>query len=198
MDIPDAGPSRILTPSPEMPPPSHTALLLPLANQTRRMSMMVPREVPPSPDRQSAHYPGFDVFRDTHVELPSSLSSLPLAGKQLEEDDCKENIPPRKIAKKISSLPTEDMIESGFSSTCFGPRNQSDSDAYDGLPTPKGHSLGRKKASHHVQNSSPSKPSHLTAGRFPPSAKKSIAEARRLLEREVDEPECILSDEEDL
>jgi len=59
---------------------------------------MIPREVPPSPDRQSLHYPGFDVHRDTHIALPCTRSKArakeEAARVQEGGDATKENVRP--------------------------------------------------------------------------------------------------------
>ena len=60
---------------------------------------MVPREMPPRPDRRSVHYPGFDVHQDTHVALPCTRSraraKAEAARLQAQEgDSVKENARP--------------------------------------------------------------------------------------------------------
>ena len=66
---------------------------------------MVPREMPPVPDRYSVHYPGFDVFQDTHVLLPGAFRVLnaerpPVKDQERERDAEKENLPPRRRVRK--------------------------------------------------------------------------------------------------
>ncbi|KAI0251345.1 hypothetical protein BJV78DRAFT_1212654 [Lactifluus subvellereus] len=59
---------------------------------------MIPREMPPSPDRQSLHYPGFDVHPDTHIALPCTRSKArakeEAARVQEGGDAAKENVRP--------------------------------------------------------------------------------------------------------
>jgi hypothetical protein len=73
---------------------------------------MIPREMPPPPDRRSAHYPGFDVHPDTHVALPCTRSKAhakaEAARLQAQEgDSAKENVRPTvamlKAKKMVSS-----------------------------------------------------------------------------------------------
>lgn len=59
---------------------------------------MVPREMPPPPDRRSVHYPGFDVRQDTHIILPCTRSMTrareEAAARVQEGDAAKENVRP--------------------------------------------------------------------------------------------------------
>ncbi len=59
---------------------------------------VVPREMPPPPDRRSLHYPGFDVHQDTHIALPSTQSmtrrALEEAARAQEGEAAKENVRP--------------------------------------------------------------------------------------------------------
>ncbi|KAF8262338.1 hypothetical protein EI94DRAFT_1704845 [Lactarius quietus] len=58
---------------------------------------MVPREMPPLPDRRSVHYPGFDVHRDTHIALPCTRSMTRAreeAARVQEGEVAKENVRP--------------------------------------------------------------------------------------------------------
>ncbi|KAF8484823.1 hypothetical protein DFH94DRAFT_689203 [Russula ochroleuca] len=67
---------------------------------------MIPREMPPPPDRRSAHYPGFDVHQDTHVALPCTRSKAHAKAEaarlqqQVQEGDsaAKENVRPKVVA----------------------------------------------------------------------------------------------------
>lgn len=70
---------------------------------------LVPRGPPPVPDRQSLHYPGFDVHYDTHVSLPSGSSSLEDVTSNLNTDKegMKENILIQKKSRKLSTLSTD-------------------------------------------------------------------------------------------
>ncbi|KAI0750959.1 hypothetical protein C8Q80DRAFT_1098823, partial [Daedaleopsis nitida] len=69
--------------------------------------MIIPREVTP-PDRQSIHYPGFDVYQDPHIILPVTRSTSEsvaddLSGSDKEQD--KENVAPRRKSSKKPASP---------------------------------------------------------------------------------------------
>jgi hypothetical protein len=58
---------------------------------------MVPREMPLPPNRQSVHYPGFDVHQDTHIALPCTRSMTRAreeAARVQEGEAAKENVRP--------------------------------------------------------------------------------------------------------
>ncbi|OAX43993.1 hypothetical protein K503DRAFT_861748 [Rhizopogon vinicolor AM-OR11-026] len=96
------------------------------SSQTRAAPMSIVREMPSSHDRQSVHYPGFDTYQDTHVFLvpprqtsPSSDNEDSWSGSEgilSEREISKENIRPRKKAKKSSltrcSLPVDKSFRS--------------------------------------------------------------------------------------
>ncbi|THH12209.1 hypothetical protein EW145_g131 [Phellinidium pouzarii] len=64
--------------------------------------IMIPRELPPSPNRQCFHYPGFDIHRDTHIELLSACSRASVdPSLDSDKEGFKENLPPRKKGEKI-------------------------------------------------------------------------------------------------
>jgi len=72
---------------------------------------MVPREMPPRPDRRSVHYPGFDVHQDTHVVLPCTRSraraKAEAARLQTQEgDSVKENVRPAQVAMAMAKSTT--------------------------------------------------------------------------------------------
>ncbi|KAI0304165.1 hypothetical protein BC826DRAFT_1101047 [Russula brevipes] len=73
------------TPSSSSPPPLPTPT-------------MIPREIPPLPDRRSVHYPGFDVHQDTHVAVPCTRSKArakaEMARIQEGGEAAKENVRP--------------------------------------------------------------------------------------------------------
>ena len=81
------------------PPARHASTPSPPALPT---TMMVPREMPPPPDRRSVHYPGFDVHLDTHIALPCTRSkarakaeaAAAAARVQEEGEAAKENVRP--------------------------------------------------------------------------------------------------------
>ena len=62
--------------------------------------------MPAFADRQSIHWPGFDVYHDTHISIPTSDSIMhalePLDTSDM--DDAKENLRPRKRAGKRVAL----------------------------------------------------------------------------------------------
>ena len=114
----------MLNDTPEMddyfsPRPCHPATRL---SSTPTMSR---RELPPPPDRQSVHYPGFDVLLDTHIASlcarSSSLDSADSVGADLkqEKEGCKENLPPKRKAKKVTTAPTSsESFRAGPPSPC--------------------------------------------------------------------------------
>ncbi|KAI0832582.1 hypothetical protein BC628DRAFT_1407026 [Trametes gibbosa] len=62
-----------------------------------------------SPDIQSIHYPGFDIYQDPHITLPSSSTPQSTsADEAFAVNDCeKENFQPRrKSSKKVANLTT--------------------------------------------------------------------------------------------
>jgi len=72
---------------------------------------MVPREMPPRPDRRSVHYPGFDVHQDTHVALPCTRSraraKAEAARLQTQEgSSAKENARPVSMAMAMAKSTT--------------------------------------------------------------------------------------------
>lgn len=76
---------------------------------------MVPREMPPRPDRRSVHYPGFDVHQDTHVALPCTRSRARAKAEaarlhQIQEDgSVKENVRPVPVAMAMAKSATLTM-----------------------------------------------------------------------------------------
>ena len=68
---------------------------------------MVPREMPPRPDRRSLHYPGFDVHQDTHVALPCTRSRARAKAEAArllaqEGESTKENVRPVLVAMAMA------------------------------------------------------------------------------------------------
>ncbi|KZT29286.1 hypothetical protein NEOLEDRAFT_1127967 [Neolentinus lepideus HHB14362 ss-1] len=79
--------------------------ILDFSSSVRRPSpMLAPRELPPSPDRTSEHYPGFDIFRDPYIYVPHVSDRAP--SPPPDEDDGKENKPPVEM---IIPLPQSKM-----------------------------------------------------------------------------------------
>ncbi|KAM5535534.1 hypothetical protein V8D89_010871 [Ganoderma adspersum] len=65
--------------------------------------LIIPRVLTP-PDRQSIHYPGFDVYQDPHIVIPVAFSpSADLSPADKEHD--KENVAPRRKSSKKTSAP---------------------------------------------------------------------------------------------
>lgn len=90
-------------------------------------SMAILREMPLPHDRQSVHYPGFDTYQDTHISLTPSRRTSPSSDNEdswpssseevlLEREITKENIPPRKKAKKASLIRSSLLIDKSFRS----------------------------------------------------------------------------------
>ena len=81
---------------------------------TDAVPTMIPRELPALPDRQSLHYPGFDVLPDTHIPLLRARTASPGStdsGVEMKRDKegSKENLPPRRKTKKAVTTP--DSVE---------------------------------------------------------------------------------------
>ncbi|KAL0949315.1 hypothetical protein HGRIS_009391 [Hohenbuehelia grisea] len=114
-----------LAPSPELTPKSRSNSLPPSDSDVSEMDinasdlpphspprifripLMVPREMPPPPDPQSVHYPGFDVYVDTHLSLPHARDAPREAdsARQPDAEWYKENMPPRRKVKKLATAP---------------------------------------------------------------------------------------------
>lgn len=99
-------------------------------------SMAILREMPPPHDRQSVHYPGFDTYQDTHIFLAPSRRSSPSSDNEdswpssseevlSEREITKENIPPRKKAKKASLTRSPHLIDKSFRSDRSTTRGES-------------------------------------------------------------------------
>ncbi|RPD67007.1 hypothetical protein L226DRAFT_565768 [Lentinus tigrinus ALCF2SS1-7] len=77
----------------------------------RASPMRIPREVSP-PDRQSIHYPGFDVYQDRYIVIPVARKPDPAEHKEhasltFDKEQDKENrAPRRKSSKKIADPAT--------------------------------------------------------------------------------------------
>lgn len=120
------------------------------------ITMAILREMPLPHDRQSVHYPGFDTYQDTHISLtpsrhtsPSSDNedSWPSSSEEIlsEREITKENIPPRKKAKKASLIRSSLLIDKSFRSDRSTTRGESrqlsvitaSSCSTDGVITPR-------------------------------------------------------------
>ena len=92
------------SPQSQSPPAPATPTRASPRRRTRSQTTptMIPREIPPSPDRQSLHYPGFDVHLDTHIALPCTRSRArakeEAARVQEGGDAAKENARPAVVS----------------------------------------------------------------------------------------------------
>ena len=59
--------------------------------------------MPTFSDRQSVHWPGFDVYPDTHIAIPTSQTTDPTLDNH-DEDDKKENVRPHRRGVKRLTL----------------------------------------------------------------------------------------------
>ncbi|KAG1815608.1 uncharacterized protein BJ212DRAFT_1357480 [Suillus subaureus] len=119
-------------------------------------SMAILREMPSPHDRQSVHYPGFDTYQDSHIFLTPSRRTSPSSDNEeswpssseevlSERKITKENIPPRKKAKKTSLTRSPLLIDKSFRSDRSTTRGESRqlsgitaSNRYtDGVTTPR-------------------------------------------------------------
>jgi hypothetical protein len=72
--------------------------------------------MPPPPDPQSVHYPGFRVLCDTHILLTpvdDGLEMLSLTDN--DKDGQKENLAPRRKPRKVATAPNTDLKSQLFS-----------------------------------------------------------------------------------
>ena len=75
--------------------------------------VMVPRAMPPPPDRRSVHYPGFDVHQDTHLALACTRSMTRAreeTARVQEGDAAKENVRPVASAAPCKSGKTKGNV----------------------------------------------------------------------------------------
>ena len=69
--------------------------------------IVIPRELPPPPDPQSIHYPGFVVFQDTHITIyPADFNPERVSDAETHTDLFKENLPPRRKTLPKATLET--------------------------------------------------------------------------------------------
>ncbi|KAF8631546.1 hypothetical protein AX15_002302 [Amanita polypyramis BW_CC] len=76
------------------------------STRNSRSPVPVPRELPPSPDPQSIHYPGFEVYRDPYIVIFPPISA---PQPEVLKDEVKENLPCRRKIRKTTS--TSDKAE---------------------------------------------------------------------------------------
>ncbi|KAK0206745.1 hypothetical protein DFS33DRAFT_615980 [Desarmillaria ectypa] len=85
-------------PNTETPHPTPSSIV------ARSTSSLPPRDPATPPTDHSIHYPGFDVYPDTDIEmLPSVILPIP-PPPDPSKDSHKENLPPRRKAKKASAV----------------------------------------------------------------------------------------------
>ena len=78
------------------------------SNQLVAVPIVIPREVPPPPDPQSIHYPGFVVFQDTHITIyPADFNPKRVPDAEAHTDLFKENLPPRRKTLSKATLETQ-------------------------------------------------------------------------------------------
>ncbi|EJD01574.1 uncharacterized protein FOMMEDRAFT_169665 [Fomitiporia mediterranea MF3/22] len=154
--------------------------------------LLVPRELPPRHNPQSCHYPGFDVYYDSHIELPSTSSrSSPDMDWEMDREIVKENLPLRKKARKATSLPTGGVADDTSSETT---KDKTKAASYPA--TPYHNTPIHTPATPHIRRTplAGAKTKYeITPGRTPDSNSSKYAR-KRALEQEVDE---VCSDEED-
>ncbi|KAJ7129445.1 hypothetical protein C8R44DRAFT_615395 [Mycena epipterygia] len=75
-----------------------------------------PREIPPPVDPQSIHYPGFRVFQDAYIVAGPVMDVEvdPLMSPQ--KDAHKENVPPRRKARKSATAPAASDLKARLAS----------------------------------------------------------------------------------
>ncbi|KLO19866.1 hypothetical protein SCHPADRAFT_898436 [Schizopora paradoxa] len=195
-----AGPTRKLAPSPELvsSPPSAKRREKSSASSDSSFSpcnvvssslpspLRVPSALPSWSERQSMHYPGFDVHQDSFVELLEDRARREVADED-DEDDTKENMPPKRRHKTIILEAPAFAKREGSPST---PRRNEPSkvSSTPRSATPK-LSRGAATPSIHLMPP-PTFPRHISP------EKSEIKDRKRAMEQEVDE--AVASDDEDL
>ena len=106
--IPSLSSRKTLTSSPELKcrrvstVPADIEVSGTSSTQQTVVPIIIPRELPPPPDPQSIHYPGFVVFRDAHLAIyPADFNPERVSDVDTIMDPLKENLPPhRKTLRK--------------------------------------------------------------------------------------------------
>jgi hypothetical protein len=75
----------------------------------------IPREIPPPLDPQSLHYPGFRVHCDTQILLTPVDGGLETSSLDNDNNGQKENIPPRRKPREVTTAPNTDLKSQPFS-----------------------------------------------------------------------------------
>ncbi|KAJ7752735.1 hypothetical protein DFH07DRAFT_824809 [Mycena maculata] len=149
----------------------------------------IPREIPPLVDPQSIHYPGFHVFQDAYIitgpamDLDVDLLLSP------QKDAQKENLPPRRKARKSATAPASSDLKLRLTSPDARLAKA------NSTPCTPGRSLARERSN--SATPTPRRPAVVLTRdtRLTPKLQDTERrEMRRRLEEEVDE---IPSDDED-
>ena len=81
---------------------SNTSPIRPVA-----VPIVIPRKLPPPPDPQSIHYPGFVVFQDAHITIyPADFTPERVSDAETHTDLFKENLPLRRKTLPMATLQT--------------------------------------------------------------------------------------------
>ncbi|TFK43687.1 hypothetical protein BDQ12DRAFT_675392 [Crucibulum laeve] len=147
---------------------------------------LIPRQLPPPADPQSAHYPGFRVYQDPHIVVFPPLSQEEVAQQTNERHN--ENLPPRRKARKAASAPTVTDLKAQI----FSPESRRREAEKLGLtlPTPNKLSTATNASG---SSTTPRRSGFGVFAQTTPSLFKLMdyerKELRRLLEEEVDDAE---------
>lgn len=197
-------PNVNLSPSPELQQPhsgggSSSSPVETLKEETQQtetstsvVPFLIPRELPEVSDCQSIHYPGFDVHIDTHIELPSARRRVQL-DPTTDLECTKENLPPRKRAKKSVLAPSELELFTKKLGVLDEEANfvEHGGTKHQRLPVTDKTPGRTPKPSHFARLASPS----LTPGRTPTASRNAVLARRKAMEEEVDVPDDETSEE---
>ncbi|KAI0720276.1 hypothetical protein C8T65DRAFT_634005 [Cerioporus squamosus] len=89
---------------------------------SRPSPLLIPREVSP-PDRQSIHYPGFDIYQDPYTVIPVARSpDTSGVDSTFDKEDDKENRAPRRKSSRKTDDPVtpseKAWVKAGLVSPC--------------------------------------------------------------------------------
>jgi hypothetical protein len=152
------------------------------------------RELPPPPDLQSAHYPGFLIHQDTHIisDRERSLSvepeSDPGSDTDVDKDGHKENVAPRRRPRK----PVEPPSPSDLNPTLLKKEMERHGKARSTPATPKKNpmSVGAREGPMTPTPRRPGSGARLmlpSPGMTPVVREKERLERKRVLVVEIDE-----------
>ncbi|KIJ37384.1 hypothetical protein M422DRAFT_33721 [Sphaerobolus stellatus SS14] len=88
--------------------------------------MYIPREIPEVSDKHSIHWPGFDVYIDPYIAIPTSASVAQQQTKEpetLEADETKENARPKRRVKSPAPDSATKALKFPRASSSAGPVN---------------------------------------------------------------------------